>query len=105
MPKEPSSLPDTQVEPDSTLDKRTRRTFKLEYNLRILQAAMARKQEALDLRYALNPERFVRGRPTVKLRPSEVAINPISDEYIAKGIIDTVNFPTLRAAGYVSNAI
>ncbi len=63
------------------------------------------KQAALDSRYAQNPERFVGGRPIVKLPPSEVAINPISDEDIAEGIINAVNFPTLRAAGYVSNAI
>ncbi|EAQ96676.1 hypothetical protein [Congregibacter litoralis] len=63
------------------------------------------KQAALDLRYAQNPERFVRGRPTVKLPPCEVAINPISDEDIAEGVIDAVNFPTLRAAGHASNGI
>lgn len=62
------------------------------------------KQAALDLRYAQNPERFVRGRPQVKLPPTEVAINPISDEDMAEGVVDAVNFPTLRAAGYVSNA-
>jgi len=43
VPKEPSSLPDTQVEPESTLEKRTRRTFKPEYKLRILQEAEACK--------------------------------------------------------------
>jgi transposase len=42
-PKDPSVLPDTQVEPESTLEKRTRRTFKPEYKLRILQAADACK--------------------------------------------------------------
>jgi putative transposase len=63
------------------------------------------KQAALDLRYVQNPERFVRGRPIVKLSPSEVAINPISDQDIAEGVIDAVNFPTLRAAGYALNAM
>lgn len=47
MPKEPSSLPDTQVEPESTLEKRTRRTFKPEYKLRILQEAEACKHGEL----------------------------------------------------------
>ncbi|MFT7286807.1 MAG: hypothetical protein ACI87W_000916 [Halieaceae bacterium] len=41
----------------------------------------------------------------MKLPPSEVAINPISDEDIAEGVIDAVNFPTLRAAGYALNAM
>jgi putative transposase len=56
------------------------------------------KQAALDSRYAQNPERFVGGRPIVKRPPSEVAINPVSDEDIAEGIIDAVNFPTLPKA-------
>jgi putative transposase len=63
------------------------------------------KQAALDLRYVQNPGRFVRGRPIVELPPSEVAINPISDQDIAEGVIDAVNFPTLRAAGYALNAM
>ncbi|MGQ7848807.1 hypothetical protein ACUNV4_30235 [Granulosicoccus sp. 3-233] len=49
------------------------------------------KQAAMDNRYRLNPERFVRGRPRVKLPPTEVAINPISDEEIADGVLDAVN--------------
>jgi len=64
----------------------------------------ATKQAALDLRYAQNPERFVQGPPRVKLPPTEVAINPISEEDIAEGVVDAVNFPTLSAAGYVANA-
>jgi putative transposase len=57
------------------------------------------KQQALDARYAQNPERFVKGRPKVKLPPEWVAINPLLDD---KGelIADHVNFPTLTAAGY-----
>jgi transposase-like protein len=47
VPKEPSSLPDTQVEPESTLEKRTRRAFKPEYKLRILQEAEACKHGEL----------------------------------------------------------
>jgi len=62
------------------------------------------KQAALDARYTQNPERFVKGRPLVKSPPCEVAINPISAEDIAEGVVDAVNFPTLNAAGYHSNA-
>jgi len=63
------------------------------------------KQEALDNRYTLNPERFVKGRPMAKMPPTQVAINPISAEDIAEGVVDAVNFPTLHAAGYQSNAL
>jgi len=63
------------------------------------------KQDALDKRFEMNPERFVQGRPIAKQPPTEVAINPISVEDIAEGMVDTVNFPTLRAAGYRANAI
>lgn len=63
------------------------------------------KQKALDKRYTLNPERFVKGRPVIKMPPTEVAINPISAEDIAEGVVDAVNFPTLHAAGYQSNAL
>jgi putative transposase len=62
------------------------------------------KQEALDKRYALNLERFVKGCPIIKMPPTEVAINPISAEDIAEGVVDEVNFPTLHAAGYQANA-
>jgi hypothetical protein len=37
----------------------------------------ANRQIALDAAYAAHPERFVRGRPLVRLPPSKVAINPI----------------------------
>lgn len=59
------------------------------------------KQRALDVRYERNPERFVRGRPTVKLPPSSVAINPIAPGEDSDAVADRVNFPTLTAAGYV----
>lgn len=36
----------------------------------------AQRQVALDACYAQNPERFVRGRPLVRLPPSEVRIDP-----------------------------
>ncbi len=60
------------------------------------------KQRALDERYKRTPERFVRGRPSVRMPPITVAINPIvtnrEDEPMTA---DRVNFPTLTAAGYV----
>lgn len=69
------------------------------------QQVTVTKQQALDKRYALNPERFVKGRSMmVKMPPAEVAINPISAEDIAEGAVDAVNFPTLHAAGYQANA-
>lgn len=47
---------------------------------RIAEVAAVR-QTALDARYASNPERFVRGRPTVRLPPTRVHINlPLVDE-------------------------
>lgn len=62
------------------------------------------KQRALDTRFEQNPERFVRGRPRVKLPPKFVAINPITTEESANAVSDQVNFPTLTAAGYTSGA-
>ena len=47
MPKDPSSTPDTQITPDPKLEKRTHRTFKLEYKLRIVQEADACKHGEL----------------------------------------------------------
>ncbi|HHI94522.1 MAG TPA: hypothetical protein ENK04_13590, partial [Gammaproteobacteria bacterium] len=62
------------------------------------------KQQALDVRFEKNPERFVKGRPIVKLPPAFVAINPITLEEAAEsGVSDCVNFPTLTAAGYVAS--
>jgi len=59
------------------------------------------KQQALDARFETNPERFVKDRPCVKLPPEFVAINPIASEKEGSAS-DDVNFPTLTAAGYVS---
>jgi len=59
------------------------------------------KQRVLDERYGRNPERFVRGRPTVPMPPETVAINPVVDTGGDTIIDDRVNFPTLSAAGYV----
>ena len=47
MPKAPSARPDTQVQPDSKLEKRTRRIFKADYKLRIIQEAAACKHGEL----------------------------------------------------------
>jgi len=61
------------------------------------------KQQALDERFEKNPERFVKGRPQVKLPPKFVAINPIAlKEGEDSALSDRVNFPTLTAAGYVA---
>jgi len=61
------------------------------------------KQRALDARYQQNPERFVKGRPAISLPAARVAINPILAEDGSKILADHVNFPTLTAAGYVSD--
>lgn len=56
------------------------------------------REQALSEAYSKTPERFVRGRSTVKLPPRTVAINPILRD---DGTIETehgVNFPTLNAA-------
>ncbi len=47
VPKEPTLQPETQVKPDSKLEKRTRRIFKPEYKLRIIQEADACKHGEL----------------------------------------------------------
>ncbi len=47
MPKDSSEIPDTQVTPDPKLEKRTRRIFKPEYKLRIVQEANACKHGEL----------------------------------------------------------
>ena len=47
MPKQPTSMPESQVTPDPKLEKRTRRTFKPEYKLRIIQEADACKHGEL----------------------------------------------------------
>jgi transposase-like protein len=47
VPKDPSERPDSQVRPDPKLEKRTRRVFKPEYKLRIVQEANACKHGQL----------------------------------------------------------
>ena len=63
------------------------------------------KQQALDACYARNPERFVKGPPTVAMPPASVAINPIVPGEDGVIIDDRVNFPTLTAAGYVKSML
>ncbi|MBV1879590.1 MAG: integrase core domain-containing protein [Pseudomonadales bacterium] len=58
------------------------------------------KQQALDERYLLNPERFVKDRPIVSMPAKTVAINPLSESAAELADSDRVNFPTLTAAGY-----
>ena len=59
------------------------------------------KQRALDARYELNPERFVKGHPILPMPPKKVVINPITVTEGDDEIDDRVNFPTLTAAGKV----
>jgi putative transposase len=55
-----------------------------------------RKQAALDERYQSHPERFVKGRPLVKMPPNCVQINPVTEQEIEEGASTAVNFPTLN---------
>jgi hypothetical protein len=54
----------------------------------------------LHARYERNPERFVRGRPVVKLPTRFVAINPITLKENGDTATDRVNCPTITAVGY-----
>lgn len=65
------------------------------------QEVATAKQAALDAHYARHPERFVNGPPVVPLPPSEVTINPVTEEERAAGLRSTVNFPTLPIAAEV----
>ena len=47
MPKQQTSIPESQITPDPKLEKRTRRIFKPEYKLRIIQEADACKHGEL----------------------------------------------------------
>ena len=62
------------------------------------QAVAAAKQTALDAHYVRRPERFVHGPPMAPLPPTEVLINPVSDDERQAGATQEVNFPTLPAA-------
>ncbi|MBL4607843.1 MAG: hypothetical protein JKY01_08455, partial [Pseudomonadales bacterium] len=55
------------------------------------------RQRALDHRYEINPERFVKGRPIAKAPPNIVEINPMPQELIDEGKQVLVNFPTLSS--------
>lgn len=73
MPKDPSSQHNTQVTPDPKLEKRTRRIFKPEYKLRIIQEADACKHGELG----------------ALLRREKLYSNQLSDwrrEYAANGL-------------------
>lgn len=73
MPKDPSIETDTQVTPNPKLEKRTRRTFKREYKLRIIQEADACKHGELG----------------ALLRREKLYSNQLSDwrrEYADKGL-------------------
>lgn len=61
-------------------------------------AIAEQKQKALSAVYQRHPERFVNGKPKVRMPDSIVYINPVTDE---NGIVDgdvQVNFPTLPRA-------
>lgn len=60
-----------------------------------LQIAQLR-QTALDDIYLRHPERFVRGRPVVKMPPTKVCINPVPADADQAIIEKGVNFPTLH---------
>lgn len=56
------------------------------------------RQTALDRAYAKHPERFIRGRPVVRLPAQEVFINPIPADADQSTVDKGVNFPTLARA-------
>lgn len=51
------------------------------------------RQRALDAAYEAHAERFVRGRPTVRLPPAKVAINPIDPGAAAQSVADALRAP------------
>lgn len=53
------------------------------------------RQQTLDRAYAKHPERYTKGRPLVKVPPTDVYINPVPEGDDA-GIEAGVNFPTLK---------
>lgn len=62
------------------------------------QAVATIQQVALDAQYAIHPERFVAGQPTVPMPPQRVVINPTPPEEQAEDTATVmVNFPTLPA--------
>jgi hypothetical protein len=56
------------------------------------------RQKALDAKYASHPERFSKGRPSVKMPPTEVCINPVPEDADRATVEKGVNFPTLARA-------
>ena len=64
------------------------------------------KQGALDAAYQAHPERFVAGRPKLRMRPTTVVINPLTPEELATTPTPQVNFathPRVRARSTVSS--
>lgn len=51
------------------------------------------RQRALDAAFAAHAERFVRGRPTVRLPPAKVAINPIDPGAATQTVAAALNAP------------
>lgn len=49
------------------------------------------RQRALDAAYAAHAERFVRGRPNVRLPPAKVAINPIDPGAAIQNVADALS--------------
>jgi putative transposase len=56
------------------------------------------RQRALDAGYAAHAERFVRGRPTVRLPPAKVAINPIDPGAATQSVADALSAPETLAS-------
>ena len=69
------------------------------------QEVARQKQRILDASYRRNPERFVRGQPSIPMPPKTVAINPVVLNDDGSNDCDRVNFPTLSAAGYVKKSL
>ena len=64
------------------------------------------RQRALDAAYDTHPERFVAGRPRVRMPPEKVVINPFTPEELAATPTPLTNYPThprVRAKATVSS--
>lgn len=62
------------------------------------QALAKARQDVLDWQYRQHPERFVKGKPVVKLPPLEVFINPVTADDGKHDSMAAVNFPTMTKA-------
>ena len=63
------------------------------------------EQLTLDPGYQKYQERFVKGHPIEPMAPKTEAINPITPSSDGEYVDDRLNFPTLKAAGYVKQMI